>query len=195
MADSDRDKWNARYRERGENASTPSPAIVELAEFLPPVTPARCDHRALDVAGGSGRHAIWLAERGFRVTVVDVAKEGLALAARAATARGIELETVIRDLDTEPLPDGPFDVILCHHFLYPSLFDESASRLAPNGVVVAVHPTQRNLERHPRPSARFLFEEGALRRAADGWEILHADEGWQSTGRHEARVVARPRSE
>lgn len=50
----DREKWNARYREEGP-PSPPSPFLVGLDDLLPR------RGRALDVAGGTGRHALWLA--------------------------------------------------------------------------------------------------------------------------------------
>ena len=48
--------------------------------------------RALDVACGEGRNAVWLAERGWRVTAVDFAAVGLAKARELAAARGVEVE-------------------------------------------------------------------------------------------------------
>ena len=65
MGEGDRERWNARYLEEAE---TPPPSPFLLA--LDGVLPRR--GRALDVAGGSGRNALWLARRGLDVTLADV---------------------------------------------------------------------------------------------------------------------------
>ena len=63
--------------------------------------------------------------------------------------------------------------------------------LAPRGCLVVEHPTVRNLERHARPPAAFLLDEGELPMLVDGLEIVTYEEGWTGTGRHEARLLAR----
>ena len=64
--------------------------------------------------------------------------------------------------------------------------------LARGGLLLYVHSTMRNLERHDRPSKRFLLAEGELRTAfAGALEIVSYDEGWLDGGRHEARLLAR----
>jgi hypothetical protein len=58
-------------------------------------------------------------------------------------------------------------------------------------MLVYVQPTRRNLERHAHPSARFLLEEGELGRLAEDLGVLRLEEGWSSSGRYEARLLAR----
>ena len=66
----------------------------------------------------------------------------------------------------------------------------AAALLAPGGVLVCEISTVRNLERHPRPSRRFLLECGELRRLVASLEVLHEHEGWVDD-RAVARVIAR----
>jgi SAM-dependent methyltransferase len=179
----DREKWDARYREEGPEATEPSPFLTSLTEIPP-------RGRALDVAGGAGRHAIWLARRGLAVTIVDVSPVGLDLARAAAAAAGVRIETRVLDLEEEGLPPGPWDVIACFYFLSRPLFAELPGALAPGGLLVCALATRSNLERHPRPGPRFLLEDGELPGLARGLEIVRYDEGWFE-GRHEARLVAR----
>jgi tellurite methyltransferase len=185
MSQGDREKWDARWAERARaGIAEPAPFLDTIAHLLP----AR--GRALDVAGGNGRNALWLAGRGLEVTVCDVSPVGL------EQARAAGLATLLTDLDTEPLPAGPWDVLLIHHFLLRRLFSRIPGVLLPGGVVVYIHPTRRNLERHPHPQAAFLVAEGelamAVGRLAD-LDLLHYEEGWFAEGRHEARLVARRR--
>jgi hypothetical protein len=97
------------------------------------------------------------------------------------------------DLDHDELPAERFDVVVCFHFLDRANRSGYIERLTRGGVLVIAQPTMVNLERHARPSARFLVEPGEL----DGWasamglEILVSREGWNREGRHEAAVIAR----
>ena len=93
----------------------PSGSLVALADLLPQ------GGRALDVAGGTGRHALWPARRGLDVTLADLAGVALELARREAARAGLPLRTLAIDLEAEPLPPGPRDLILCVNFLWPAL--------------------------------------------------------------------------
>jgi tellurite methyltransferase len=182
MSDADRMKWDAKWAARG-SPGEPSPFVRSLDGLLPRAG------RALDVAGGAGRHAIWLARRGLEVTLVDVSPEALRLA--RAAAGDLPITTLELDLDVAPLPAGPFELILCFHFLDRRVYGELPARLAPGGLLVAVHPTRLNLERHPSPAAPYLVEPGELPALLPGLEIVRSEEGWLEESRHEARLVAR----
>ena len=94
-----REDWNARYAQK-ELLWSAEPNRLFAAEVggLPP-------GRALDLACGEGRNAVWLAERGWRVTAVDFSDVALAKAARLAESRGVDVDWVVADvLDHEPEP-------------------------------------------------------------------------------------------
>jgi SAM-dependent methyltransferase len=182
-----RERWNQRYRD-GAGLAEPSAFLEEAAGFLPE------SGRALDLAGGAGRHALWLARRGLDVTLVDVAEVGLEKAAARAEALGLTITTERRDVESDGAPAGPWDVVLSFHYLWRPLFAELPQLLAPGGVVVYCQPTVSNLEKNPRPSARFLLEDGELATLVPAeLEVLTLEEGWHGD-RHEARLVARRRS-
>ena len=84
--------WNERYAGR-ELVWTADPNRLFAAEVAD--LPAG---RALDLACGEGRNAVWLAERGWRVTAVDFAAVGLAKARELAASRDVEVEWVHADL-------------------------------------------------------------------------------------------------
>ncbi|HUH04614.1 MAG TPA: class I SAM-dependent methyltransferase [Kofleriaceae bacterium] len=182
----DRQRWNARYRAGSHQGSAPAAFVVEAAEQRP------APGRVLDVAGGAGRNAVFLAERGFEVTLVDVADAAIERAGERAATAGVSLDLLRRDLEAEPLPSGPWDVILCFHYLHRPLFAAFARELAPGGQLWLCQPTAVNLERHERPSRRFVLEAGEARRLAEeaGLEVVRLDQDWSTEGRHEARLVA-----
>jgi SAM-dependent methyltransferase len=189
MATSDRDKWDARYRARRQQPATREASgwLQAVADDLPR------SGTALDVAGGAGRNALWLARRGLDVTVADVSPVGLSLARERAEAEGLTLSTRVVDLASEPLPPGPWDVILSVLFLQRDLFPAMAEALAPGGFLVCLQPTVRNLERHAKPPRPFLLEVGELAElvAPLPLEVVRLDEGWTDDGHHEARLLAR----
>jgi tellurite methyltransferase len=180
----DREKWDAKYSE-SEGPSSPSAFLRGLDGLLPR------RGRALDVAGGSGRHALWLARRGLTVTLADVSKVALDQAARVACEEGLSLATVQVDLEAAPLPEGPWDVIVCTYFLHRPLFAAFPAALAPGGWLVLAHATRKNLERHPRPGPAYLLDEHELGTLVHGLEVIQLAEGWFEEGRHEAQLVAR----
>jgi SAM-dependent methyltransferase len=185
MSDEDRVLWDRRWREGTHGATDVAPFLPTLDALLPRTG------AALEVAGGRGWNALWLARRGLRVTLVDVSPVALALARERAAADRLSLETVERDLEEEALPPGPFRLVTCFHFLRRPLFRDMAAVLAPGGLLVVEIMTRRNLERHVSPSERFLLEEGELPGLVGGLEVLAHDEAWRESGRHEARLVAR----
>jgi len=129
----DRDRWNAKFT-RGEAQSTsPDSFLVETCSALPP-------GRALDLAGGAGRHALWLAERGWRVTLADISDEGLAIARRRAIQAGLSIATR-RQSAAETLAwaaqnPNRFDLIVVFWCLLRGSFAEFPHALAPGGLLV-----------------------------------------------------------
>jgi SAM-dependent methyltransferase len=189
MSAEDRDRWDLRYRTRGPESTAPSDFLTSLDDVLPR------RGRALDVAGGAGRNAVWLARRGLEVTVADVSGQGLALARAAAAEAGVTLDLVLADLEVDPLPPGPFDVVVSFNFLRRPLFAAFPRVMSPGGLLVYRQPTRSNLIRHSRPPAAFLLDDGELPRLVQGLEVLRYEEGWfpgDAEGpRHEARLLGR----
>ncbi len=187
--DGDRERWNAKWRERAGELETQAPVLSEHVALLP------SRGKALDVAGGAGRNAIWLARRGLDVTLVDISDVALAKAERRATATGLasRMRFVRADLDGELSLAPLFDLVLVFHYLNRARRDDFAGLLVHGGVLVAAQPTATNLERHASPRREFLVEPGELERWVRDldMEILATREGWTDEGRHEALVIAR----
>lgn len=179
----DRDHWNTRYGEQSWPVE-PSPWLVANEALLPSVG------AALDVAGGTGRNAIWLAQRGWTVTIADVSDVALAKASVRAGDDGLQVNTLLVDLTVDPLPDGPWNLIALFHYLDRDVFAAIARALAPGGILIGSLATIRNLERNPRPPLPYLLETGELPDLIRGIELVAYDEGWKDD-HHDARFVAR----
>jgi tellurite methyltransferase len=188
-----RDKWNGRYgRREGLHDFAPSPPLAAAIENVRPGL-------ALDVASGAGRHAIYLAERGWRVVAVDVSEVGVATMMEEARRRGVAERIDARVADLEATPRGfrldpdSFDLVCDFYFLDRSLFDEIRDAVRPGGLfVAAIHVDDGESDMNPA----FLLAPGELRRVVEGWgwEILDwAEGGSEESGHHHgtARIVAR----
>lgn len=184
MAAGDRERWDAKYL-AGEHADG---RALDWLEAFDAALPRR--GRALDVASGTGRAARFWAARGLESLALDVSPEGLALARAAAARAGLALETRALDLELEPLPDGPFALVSCFHYLQRDLFPHMIERLAPGGVLVCEIATVRNLERHSSPGARFLLQPEELLALCRPLSVVTHSEDWQGDG-FLARVIAR----
>jgi ubiquinone/menaquinone biosynthesis C-methylase UbiE len=95
--------WDARYAEQQQWSAEPNALVAELLEGLPPGA-------AVDLAAGEGRHALWLAGLGWRVTAVDFSAVGLA---RGAAQPGAErVSWVTADVTTWTAPPASQDLVV-----------------------------------------------------------------------------------
>jgi 2-polyprenyl-3-methyl-5-hydroxy-6-metoxy-1,4-benzoquinol methylase len=189
MTHGDRERWDARYAGRGSSTADPASALLDLDRLLPTAG------TALDLAGGDGRHAVWLARRGLDVTLADISPVGLMRAEDLAERESVLVRTLAVDLEHDQVPAGPWSLVLCTDYLQRDLWARVVPHLAPGGRIVWIHPTHINLERHPRPSERFLLAPGEAAAIIGAVEpplrVVLSDEGWcGSPLRHLARVVA-----
>ncbi|HEY1520637.1 MAG TPA: class I SAM-dependent methyltransferase [Solirubrobacteraceae bacterium] len=137
--------WDQRYA--GTElvwTSEPNRFLVERAAGLAP-------GRALDLACGEGRNALWLAERGWRVTGVDFSKVGIDKARELADARGVQAEWVVADLlDYTPEP-ALCELVIVFYLQVTgsertSIVRRAASALAPGGTFLLVAHDSANIE-------------------------------------------------
>jgi len=184
MAARDREKWNGKWADRGVGTTHDSSLVKLVTDHV------AGQKRLLDVAGGGSSDAIELAQNWFDVTVVDVSDVGLSIARDNALMAGVSITTIEADLEIDPFPAGPWDVITSANFLQRDLIPTMIDALTPSGWLFMVVATVTNLERHERPGRPFLTEPGELLRLAAGLEIVHHSEAWRDNGRHESHLAA-----
>lgn len=140
----EREEWNRRY-EGAELlwTATPNQMLVGEVEHLPA-------GRALDVACGEGRNAVWLAEKGWSVTGVDFSDVALGKARRLAQARGVSVDWVLADLRSYHPRPGAYDLVVVLYLHLPA--DERrtvhlacTSSLRPGGVLIVLGHDVSNL--------------------------------------------------
>jgi tellurite methyltransferase len=160
----------------------PTPVLVETASRLPP-------GRALDLACGAGRNALWLAQRGWNVVAVDNSPTAIETLRLRALQLGVAVETRIADLDKASYTIEPahWDLIALCYYLQRNLFEPCKRGLVPGGVMIAV----ALLVEPGKENSPFRLQPGELRSYFEGWEISHYREGRDAWHHAVAEVVAR----
>ena len=99
--------WDERYRQNEHTDDRPHPLVVEFASKLVP-------GRALDIACGVGRHALWLAERGWQVTAVDYSRVAIEMLRQRSAKKGVEINSCVADLEQHEfvIEPGSYDLIV-----------------------------------------------------------------------------------
>jgi rhodanese-related sulfurtransferase len=179
----------------------PTPIVQQWAERIPagPVCDLGC---------GSGRDAVYLAQRGHAVTAIDRLPDALALAERLAERHGATLRTLALDLRRAPPPlaaEGGYAAVLMIRFLQRELFPWIAGALRVGGLFLletylADPPAADDARAPGAPPARRLRPREACEgftsdtNAPDAparWGILEYDEAPDASGEAVARLVAR----
>ncbi|HEY3197238.1 MAG TPA: dihydroneopterin aldolase [Nitrospirales bacterium] len=149
--------------------------------------------RALDLAAGQGRNALYLAQEGFEVDAWDRDEQGLeALAARAG-ACGLSIKTRVVDLEREPsIPVETFDLVVVFYYLQRNLIPSIIQSLRPSGIVVYETFLIDNHLRFNHPRHReFCLEHNELLSLFSGLRVLAYREGQHDrTGREPAPFLA-----
>ena len=171
---SERELWNAKFREGSHSSLEPDPFLVWANEkFIAPAFPR--PRRLIDVAGGVGRHAIYLARKGWDVTVLDISESGLKLAEQRAAEERLMVTLVETDLDEFHLnkSSAQFDVVLVFFYLQRELFPALERLLRPGGLLIyKTHLHSATNTRGPTHPAH-LLERGELRNAFPMLEVLY----------------------
>jgi tellurite methyltransferase len=174
---SSQSEWDAKHQLTADDSSAePTGILCELWPLLP-------SGAALDLACGTGRNALFLAERGLHVTAVDWSTAALDILEARARSRKIPtrriqaleetkrssragIDLVQADLERIDLPARFFDLILNLRYLHRSLFPQICRALRPNGMLLFETYTEAQLDfcAGPRDPAH-LLKVGELREA------------------------------
>lgn len=175
MSQSERATWDRRYAAGDYRPRTAPSAFLE--QWLPQVLRGGAGQpgRALDVASGTGRHALRLAEAGFRVDAVDISQVALEMGEREAAARGLSINWICTDLD-ELQPQLGYDLITVFRYRNLALWPLLAGALAGGGWVLVEHHLRTSAEVDGPPNDEFRVAPGELLEAFGSLRVLHYSE-------------------
>jgi SAM-dependent methyltransferase len=137
--------WNEKYAATELLwSSGPNQFVEAYCTNLPP-------GRAIDLAAGEGRNAVWLAARGWDATAVDFSDVAVARVEEMAASRGVSITAVVADLvDYVPTPGG-YDLVVIAYFHVPvdersPTLRRAAEALAPGGHLILIAHDLSNIE-------------------------------------------------
>jgi SAM-dependent methyltransferase len=187
-SENERERWNRKYRESPSSWREPDRFLpLAFSEYVQPLFPTA--GHALDLAGGAGRHAIWLARRGWDVALIDIATAGIDQARQSAGPLASLVHCVEDDLACFKA-STQFDLVMVFFYLDRKIFPEIIEAIRPGGLLIYKTLTRAQPERAEGPKdPAYLLEEGELLRLAAKMQVLHYRE--QLADRATAELVAR----
>lgn len=165
----DQQFWDERYRSQDQLWSgAVNGVLVTEATDLPP-------GQALDLGCGEGGDALWLAERGWLVTAVDISR--VALDRAAAAAGDAKVSWTHADLTTFTPPAGSFDLVSALYFTLPRAaphaLDGVLAAVAPGGTLLVCFHDMRDVKHHPDIDPNDFYHPGDFAEALDDtWTVL-----------------------
>ena len=190
ISDNDqRARWDEKYRTSPEKWIEPDAFLPWAFErFIQPTFPN--GGRALDFAGGAGRHALWLAKRGWDVTLIDFSEAAVELARQKAGTLAPYIHCVVDDLTGFRASQTAFELVMGFYYLDRAIFPEIVRSLRPDGLLIyKTHMIEQlKLAAGPKDAA-YLLEPGELACLAGGLRVLWEREVVE--GKATAEIVAR----
>lgn len=187
----DSQAWDDRYR---------TEELIWRAEpntFLVQEAGKRRPGRALDLACGEGRNAVWLAAKGWQTTGVDFSAVGLAKARAVAERNGVEVTWVHADVVEWQPPAGAFDLVIVMYLQVPAeargkALAHASSAVAPGGMLLVVGHDVTNLTEGtggPKDPA-VLYDPEAVAGQLPGLDIERAERVRRAVATEEGQVDA-----
>ena len=183
-------RWNQKYSEGSHTSLEPDPLLVSAYdEFLA----ARPPGSALDVAGGAGRHALWLADRGWKVKLVDISEVAIQAAQKNAEKKNADkkndgaqpppavmkgsISAEVVDLNTtHDLGYEQYDLVIVICYLQRELFPSLISALKPDGLLIFKTYNTAHQGSGGPSNPEFLLQPNELLRAFQSLRVLHYHE-------------------
>ena len=173
MAIQDREKWD-RQHAASDNEQQPSGFLREIFEAGAwQIGPGR----ALDIATGKGRNAIFLAAQGFAVGAIDISPVALAEARSRAEEKGLAISWQQADLEKIELPENSYDLIVNFNYLQRTLVPQLKAALKVGGhVIFETYFIDQQAIGHPT-NPDYLLRHNELLDLFSGFRVLYYREG------------------
>ncbi len=175
--------WDERYASGKYSSAEPHKLLVEIADRIK--KPAK----ALDLACGTGRNAIYLAEKGWQVTAVDNSSVAIEIAKQRAAEKAVEINFRVADLEKGEfaIEVEAYDLICDFYYLQRDLFAPMKTGIRAGGIIISTIHIYGDAEE----AGEFTLREGELREFFRDSEILHCHETSRTddAGKHHRRTA------
>ena len=167
------DQWDKRFGvDRYLYGTEPVRFLVENLHRLP-------KGKALCLAAGEGRNAVWLAQQGYDTVAMDASPVGLEKATALAEARGVTIRTEVGDLeDGYDMGENQYDLITDFYYHNPAMIPAVMRALKPGGAFVMQNFSIDQLEtnRFGPKNPDYLVKPNEMLKLFDDYRILHYED-------------------
>jgi len=164
-------KWDDRYSQSGEEGlKPPSFSLINFLDRLP-------EGKALDLACGMGRNAIYLAGKGYKVDAVDNSPVAIEKGRAFALKAGARVNFICADLSSFKITPNKYDLIICYYYLERSLVSRIINGLKKGGMLLFETYTELQKSMGPPYNDDYLLEENELPSLFKDLETLLYREG------------------
>jgi len=165
-------EWDQRYaRSQFIYGKSPVQFLAENYHYIP------FEASVLDMGMGEGRNAVFLAQKGYKVTGVDISSVAVKKANLLARELGVQIKGIVASLKEYNIPKESFDAIICFYFLDKSLIEKMKSWLKPGGILIFQANTLREFEKKKsRIDKDSYLKEQELLNLFSGMRVLKYEE-------------------
>lgn len=156
-------QWDQRYsRPTFIFGKSPAQFLAENYQYIP------YEGTVLDMGMGEGRNAVFLAQKGYKVTGVDLSSVAVKKSYLLAQEFGVKIKGVVASLKDYKINPGTFDAIICFYWVDRGMVDKIKTWLKPGGILIYEAYTLRERDRDPGKRSdplndNYLREEELLR--------------------------------
>lgn len=166
----DRNDWEERYESGNYTPRRyPSPLLTEFLGWAPP-------GRAMEVAAGTGRNALFLAEHGYEVDALDASQVALSKARRASEERSFAVNWIRADASSYSFPEEAYDVAVVSFYHDPALVPKLVDALKSGGILFYEHHVRTSEDVDRGPSDEHRYHPNGLLRYSLGLTVLKYSE-------------------
>ncbi len=168
-----KDQWDKRYsRPSFVFGKSPVRFLAENYEYIP------YEGTVLDMGMGEGRNAVFLAQKGYRVTGVDISSVGVKKAYMLAEEFGVKFKGVVASLNDYKIVPASYDAIICFYYVDRSLIEKMKTWLKPGGIIMyeAYTTNQVKNKKSPEYNPDYYLKEQELLTMFPGMRVLKYEE-------------------
>jgi len=166
-------EWDQRYaRNTFIYGKSPAQFLAENYHYIP------FEATVLDMGMGEGRNAVFLAQKGYKVTGIDISSVAVKKAHLLAQEFGVKIKGVVASLKDYKIPPQSFDAIICFYFVDRTLIDKMKSWLKPGGIIIfeAYTVNQKATRSKPKIDEAYILKEQELLKLFSGMRVLKYEE-------------------
>ena len=166
-------QWDEKYsRPTFIFGKSPVQFLAENYHYIP------FEGSVLDMGMGEGRNAVFLAQKGYKVTGVDISSVAVKKSYLLAQEFGVKIKGVVASLSDYKIAPGSFDAIVCFYYVDRSLVEKIKTWLKPGGILIYEAYTLREKAKKKRDSSddHEYLKEQELLKLFPGMRVLKYEE-------------------